>query len=338
MVERPEGEPVRVVVDVQEDEVVALDVVVALSLLRHHVGGVPDVLARVVAPPQLLDARLRGEQLADGARRGREQALGEAEPEQVEVVVERAEVGDGAQRVEPLAAAALLCPAEHRVEDRVEDRLSGEHEQAGRRPVVVGGGGRVSSGGGGGGPSHVVGGEAQVALEAGHHAAEAGAARQSRHVAHHARRVHQPEVEHVAVHLPLDRVEVEAALLVHRLGAVRVHHDRDVLVGEAQRVDVAVLRARAVQEVDGVHMKLGGVTQQQAGALDKWGLVRPPGETTTGISDGDDSDDYRHSSSATRIAEDRKKRFANLATPVYLRALELRTFARRRVHDNFDGC
>ena len=91
VVDGPEGETERVVVDVQVDEVVALDVRVGLSVQAHVVDGVLYVVARVVGGQQLVGRRLSQEP-NERLHRRREALLRHAEPQVVEVLVEHLEV------------------------------------------------------------------------------------------------------------------------------------------------------------------------------------------------------------------------------------------------------
>ena len=263
VVDGPEGETERVVVDVQVDEVVALDVRVGLSVQAHVGDGVLDIVARVVGGQQLVGRRLSQEP-TERLHRRREALLRHAEPQVVEVLVEHLEVIVDLLRGE---RRRRLLAAEDRVEERVEDRLGGEVAESLGRPlfrrvVVV----RV----------HIVAGHVQVVDVARHAALHVRAAHRAARVLDHLLRLDQREVEDVPVDLLLDRVEVEVALLAERLDAVRVHDDRDVLVDEAQREHLPVDGAALVQEVDGVTTEVGRTAPQQA-AGDHGRLARSPG-------------------------------------------------------------
>ena len=91
VVDGPESETERVVIDVQVDEVVALDVGVGLSVETHVVDGVLDIIARVGLTEKFVGGRL-GKEAAEGFHRRREALLGHAEPQVVEVLMEHLEV------------------------------------------------------------------------------------------------------------------------------------------------------------------------------------------------------------------------------------------------------
>ena len=262
VVDGPEGETERVVVDVQVDEIVALDVRVGLSVQAHVVDGVLDVVARIVGGQQLVGRRL-SEQATESLHRRREALLRHAEPQVVEVLVEHLEVLVDLLRGE---RRRRLLAAEDRIEERVEDGLGGEVAESLGRPlfrhvIVV--------------RMHVVAGHVQVVNVTRHAALHVCAADRAARVLDHLLRLDQREIEDVPVDLLLDRVEVEVALFAERLDAVRVHDDRDVLVDEAQREHIAVDGAALVQEVDGVTTEVGRTAPQQT-AGDNGRLARSP--------------------------------------------------------------
>ena len=73
--------------------------------------------------------------------------------------------------------------------------------------------------------------------------------------------VHQLVAEDVVVHLPLDGVEVELALLGELLVRVRVGHDGQVLVEQADREDVAEPLLALVKKLNGVSPELHAIAQ-----------------------------------------------------------------------------
>ena len=263
VVDGPESETERVVIDVQVDEIVALDIRVGLSVEAHVFNGVLHVVARVMATEEFVGGRLSKE-ATEGFHRRREALLGHAEPQVVEVLVEHLEI------LIDLLCAELgrsFLAAEDRVEERVEDGLGGEVSQPLTLPfvsdvVVVG--------------MHVVARNVQVVYVARHASLHVGAANRASGVLDHLLRLDQREAEDVPVDLFLDRIEVEVALLAQSLDAVWVHDDRDVLVDETQCEHFAVDGATLVQEVNGVKTEVGCTAPQQATG-DDWGLAGSPG-------------------------------------------------------------
>jgi len=86
----------------------------------------------------------------------------------------------------------------------------------------------------------------------------------------HLLRFPQNKVEDVPVDLLLDGVEVKVLFGAHCFVGVGVHDDREVLVDEAYREDLAVRLAGLVQECDSVLSKVNSAAPEETSVDDRW--------------------------------------------------------------------
>ena len=233
-------------------------------LFHHEVNGSSDVVRAVFLLQQRLAVVSLDAQLKQRFHRLREPTLGEAEPEVVEVLVEHLEVAEHHSRVEGTVVGA----AEHRVEDGVEHGFSRELPQPVRGPRAVVRVSRQRSR-----CFQFVVRVVQVVGEVPEAFTEELAPDRASRVLDHLACVLQDEAEHVPVDLLLDRVEIKALLSAHRLEAVRVVDDGQVLVHQADSEDVAVALVRFLEEIHRVQVEVFARTPDQVALHDR-GLSR----------------------------------------------------------------